>query len=86
MFSPLLSLSTYKKYKMLPTHRPLSSPFSWLIFRTLKGNPQKELLRGLWVTMTKDREEEDQEAKDREDRHTHLLRCQRLQGLRALGF
>ena len=28
-----------------PTHRPLSSSFLWLIFRTLKGNPRKELLR-----------------------------------------
>ena len=32
------------------THRPLSSSFVWFIFRTLKVIPNKELLRGLWVS------------------------------------
>ena len=31
------------------THRLLSSSFLWFIFRILEGNPQKELLRSLWV-------------------------------------
>ena len=33
-----------------PTHGPLSSSFLWFIFRILQGNPNKELLRGLWVS------------------------------------
>ena len=31
------------------THRPLSSSFLWFILRNLYGNPNKEVLRGLWV-------------------------------------
>ena len=31
------------------TQRPLSGSFLWFIFRILQGNPQKGLLRGLWV-------------------------------------
>ena len=34
------------------THRPLSSSCLWLIFRFLLSNPQKELLRGLWVGLS----------------------------------
>ena len=33
----------------VPTHRPLSSSLLWFTFRILSGNPQKELLRDLWV-------------------------------------
>ena len=33
----------------LVTYRPLGSSFLWFIFRILQGNPQKELLGGLWV-------------------------------------
>ena len=33
-----------------PTQRPLSRSFLWFILRIPQGNPQKELLKGLWVS------------------------------------
>ena len=33
----------------VPTHRPLSSSFLGLPYRTVSTNHKKELLRGLWV-------------------------------------
>ena len=51
--SPGPVILSYLRIAPAPTHRPRRSSLLWLILlRILRGNPKKELLRGLWVPLT----------------------------------
>ena len=45
----LVGLRSFQGPLRVSTHRPQSSSFLGFIYRILYGNPQKELLWGLWV-------------------------------------